>query len=128
MQYACKREKTHAGVASSQYQNKSNIQLQLQESFSSVNPSLHAHIFNLGFVDVALFLHIAFGKHSTSVSHDVLNAGTKSGPGKKLVHTNTYIQLNEKIINQSKNYFNSENNVYHKLSWFNNYGLKLCKT
>jgi len=38
---------------------------------------------------VALFLQMAFGKHSTSVSHDVFNAGTKSGPGKKLVHTDT---------------------------------------
>lgn len=65
--------------------NLDNVLQLLQASFSSVNPSLHMHIFNLLFVVVALLLQTAFGKHSTSVSHDVLNAGKKSGPGKKLV-------------------------------------------
>lgn len=65
--------------------NLDNLLQLLQVSFSSVNPSWHMQIFNLGFAIVALLLQTAFGKHSTSVSHDVLNAGKKSGPGKKLV-------------------------------------------
>lgn len=55
-------------------------------SFSSVKSSLHMQIFNLLFVDVALLTHTAFGKHSTSNSQDILNAGIKSRSGKKLLH------------------------------------------
>lgn len=64
------------------------------------------HIFNLGFVDVALFLHMALGKHSTSDSHDVFNAGKKRGPGKNLVRTKSFITKHNFIRNAIKSKLN----------------------
>lgn len=44
---------------------------------------------------------MAFGKHSKSDSHDVLNAGTKSGPGKKLVLTKRVVSCVLKFVEKT---------------------------